>query len=113
MRPDIRDMGDELADDQGLLRFAGAMARKLNRKREEGRGGWNKEPYTVQPDRGDRVWRGGCTVADLRRMLREHIEKGDPVDIANFCMMIWNREHPEDVDPWEASAATDEGAKKP
>lgn len=92
---DIRDFrSSEVADDQGCVRFLGAMIRKLNRKREEGRGGWNLEPYTVQQDRGDRVQHGGCTVADLRNMLKEHIEKGDPVDIANFCMMIWNRENP-------------------
>lgn len=92
---DIRSISSsELADDHGLLRFMAAMAKKLNRKREEGRCGWNLEPYTVQPDRGDAVWRGGCTVADLRQMLKDHFKKGDMVDIANFAMMVWNREHP-------------------
>lgn len=33
-----------------------------------------------------------CSVEDLWRMLREHVEKGDPVDVANFSMMIWYRQ---------------------
>lgn len=24
-------------------------------------------------------------------MLREHVDKGDPVDVANFCMMLHQR----------------------
>jgi hypothetical protein len=91
VRKIVSDWG---ADDVGVERFAKAMSAKLAKKRDEGRGGWNREPYTVQPDRGDRVERLGCTVAGLRKMLREHFESGDPVDIANFCMMIWNRENP-------------------
>ena len=92
---DIRSLNDQDADAIGVMRFAAAMTRKLNRKRDEGKVGWNQEPYTVQTDRGDLVHRYGCTVAHLKRLLMEHVEKGDVVDIANFCMMIWNREHPE------------------
>jgi hypothetical protein len=91
VRKIVSDWG---ADDVGVERFAKAMSTKLAKKRDEGRSGWNREPYTVQPDRGDRVGRFGCTVSDLREMLREHFATGDPVDIANFCMMIWNRENP-------------------
>jgi len=43
----------------------------------KGRGGWDKP--------------NECDVEDLAAMLVQHVEKGDPVDIANFCMMIWNR----------------------
>jgi hypothetical protein len=32
-----------------------------------------------------------CSIEDLSLWLGEHILKGDPVDIANYCMMIWNR----------------------
>ena len=82
------------ADETGVDRFVEAMRRKLNKKRKQGRGGWNLEPYTVQADRGERTEYLGCSVADLKEMLEDHLQKGDVVDIANFCMMIWNREHP-------------------
>jgi hypothetical protein len=92
---DIRDIrNDAEADAVGVDRFRTAMSNKLAKKRDEGRGGWNQEPYTVQPDRGDVVRRYGCTVAYLNKLLREHIDKGDMVDIANLAMMIWNRENP-------------------
>ena len=92
---DIRNFTDAAeADSVGVDRFALAMRAKLAKKRGEGRGGWNHEPYTVQKDRGDSVQRGGCTVRSLKQMLRNHLKKGDMVDIANFAMMIWNRENP-------------------
>jgi hypothetical protein len=59
--------GDNAAVDQ----LAAAMKAKLARKRTEGRGGWRE-----------------CSEGELWRWLREHVEKGDPVDIANFAMMI-------------------------
>lgn len=71
---------DEWACAAGVLRFSAAMRSKLDRKRQDGRGGWNK------PDE--------CSVEFLRQLLDEHVRKGDPVDIANICMMIWNRENP-------------------
>jgi len=60
-------------DDLAVDRFAAAMKAKMAKAREKGRCGWE----TCQPD-------------DLSRMLREHVEKGDPRDVANFCMMIWS-----------------------
>jgi hypothetical protein len=32
-----------------------------------------------------------CTQQDLSNALREHVEKGDPRDVANFCMFLWAR----------------------
>ncbi|WP_439604533.1 hypothetical protein [Shinella sp.] len=58
-------------------RFAMAMRNKLNDAGEKGRRGWDN------PDE--------CSEADLSRMLREHVEKGDPVDVANFAMMLHQR----------------------
>jgi hypothetical protein len=49
------------------------MKDKLAKAREKGRSGWE----TCPPD-------------DLSRMLREHVEKGDPRDVANFAMMLWS-----------------------
>lgn len=33
----------------------------------------------------------GSTQRHLSNLLREHVEKGDPVDVANFCMMLHAR----------------------
>lgn len=82
---DIRTWpGDAMADYEGVERFSTAMLDKLAKKRGEGRGGWNREPEHE-----------GCSLELLRQMFRDHLEKGDMVDIANFAMMIWNRENPE------------------
>ena len=77
---DIADFADNrVADLVGVARFSNAMKRKLAKKRREGYAGWND---------------GRCSIARLRGLLTSHLKKRDPVDIANFCMMIWNREHP-------------------
>jgi hypothetical protein len=60
-------------DDVAVDRFARAMKEKLAQARQKGRGGWQT-----------------CPPADLSRMLREHVEKGDPRDVANFCMFLWS-----------------------
>lgn len=79
---DITQIDDDReADNLGTCRFLIAMQEKLALKREEGRGGWNCPSE--------------CGLDDLKEMLEEHVPKGDPVDIANFAMMIWNREHPD------------------
>ena len=74
----------EVADTEGVRRFSEAMNAKLAKKRDEGKRGWNWTPASG--------W--GCTIRDLEAMLRKHTAKGDVVDIANFCMMIWNRRNP-------------------
>lgn len=64
-------------DDVAIEQFADAMRKKMARKSKEGREGWQN-----------------CSERSLARMLIEHIEKGDPVDIANFAMMLWhNKAH--------------------
>lgn len=63
-------------DDLAVDRFAAVMKAKLARKRVEGRGGWDG------PD---------CDADTLSRMLREHVEKGDPVDVGNLAMMLHQR----------------------
>ena len=78
---DIRTINNyDNADVIGLERFTAAMRVKLAKKRLEGRGGWNLPSE--------------CDMEDLHEMLLHHVQKGDPVDIANFCMMIWNRRNP-------------------
>lgn len=68
------DRGDAVHnDDAAVDRFAQAMKEKMAAARAKGRGGWQQ-----------------CDPAKLSRMLREHVDKGDPRDVANFCMMLWN-----------------------
>lgn len=64
-------------DDLAVDRFAAAMKAKLAKKRAEGRGGWqNKDD---------------CSAEFLSELLRGHVEKGDPVDVANLAMMLHQR----------------------
>ncbi len=74
----------EEADATGVERFAEAMNAKLAQKRRQGAHGWN----TTR----DSGW--GCSVKELESALRRHLSKGDVVDVANFCMMVWNRRNP-------------------
>lgn len=59
-------------DDQAVDGFAASMKRKMAASRAKGRGGWQT-----------------CPVPVLWEMLREHVEKGDPRDVACIAMMIW------------------------
>lgn len=64
--------GDNM-DDVAVNNFAEAMRKKMALKRSQGRTGW---------------WK--ASEEELNRLLREHLDKGDPVDIGNFAMMIFN-----------------------
>lgn len=64
--------GDDIAVDE----FAAAMKAKLADARAKGRHGWQT-----------------CSQADLTDMLHEHVAKGDPRDVANFCMFLWKLGH--------------------
>ena len=64
-------MSEHWEDMQEVNAFAEKMKRKLSASFKKGRHGWR----TCEPDL-------------LRKMLKEHVEKGDPVDVANFCMML-------------------------
>ncbi|WP_219630780.1 hypothetical protein [Stenotrophomonas maltophilia] len=70
-------VGDQHPDDLAVDAFAAAMKAKMAEARAKGRGGW-EDPAQ-------------CTADDLSRMLRDHVEKGDPRDVANFCMMLHQR----------------------
>lgn len=72
-------------DDLAVDRFASQMKAKLAAKRAAGYGGWD-DPKA-------------CHVETLARRLVEHIEKGDPVDVANFAMMLHHRGANEHVLP--------------
>lgn len=64
-------------DDEAVDRFAAAMKAKLADARNKGRCGWN--------DKED------CPQEFLSDALRKHVEKGDPRDVANFCMFLHQR----------------------
>jgi hypothetical protein len=76
-------------DDLAVDRFAYAMKAKLAKKRAEGYGGWDHKI----PDRGldGRGFHYECPNSFLSEKLREHVDKGDPVDVANFAMMLHQR----------------------
>lgn len=64
-------------DTQAVYRCADAMADKMRESRIKGRSGWdNKEQ---------------CSAQYLSDLLRSHVEKGDPIDVANFAMMLHQR----------------------
>lgn len=65
------------SDDLAVDRFATAMKEELAQARAKGRCGWEE-----------------CAPADLSAMLYEHVEKGDPRDVANFCMFLWSLGQP-------------------
>lgn len=64
-------------DDAAVDEFAAAMKSKLAKKRAEGRGGWQDMSAT-----------------ELSELLHEHVEKGDPLDVANLAMMLHQNGQP-------------------
>jgi len=75
--PEFEPATRQHIDDQGVDKLSEAMKAKLKQKRSDGRRGWQNKSE--------------CTAEDLSNMLRAHVEKGDPVDVANFCMMLHYR----------------------
>lgn len=57
--------------------FAADMKRKLHDKYIAGKSGWD-----------DPAW----TIDDVLGQLKVHIDKGDPVDVANYAMFVWYKE---------------------
>lgn len=66
------------ADDLAVDRFTAAMKAKLAACRAAGRGGWDN------PEE--------CEVEDLAAQLVHSIDKGDPLDVGNFAMMLHQRQ---------------------
>lgn len=69
--------GEQHPDDIAVDRFAAAMKEKLAKKRAQGRGGWEDKSQ--------------CSESELSYMLIDHLQKGDPIDIGNFAMMLQQR----------------------
>lgn len=70
-------MTDTLAvahpDDDAVDALAVLMKAKLAKQRKKGYGGWETPR---------------CTQYHLSVFLRDHVDKGDPVDVANFCAFL-------------------------
>jgi hypothetical protein len=65
-------------DDKAVNKFAAAMRAKMKHAREvKGLSGWNDPAQ--------------CDIGYLNSRLCEQINKGDPVDLANFAMMLYAR----------------------
>ena len=64
-------------DDFSVDSFAAKMRQKMAESRAKGRDGWYDKSQ--------------CSAETLSEMLRDHVEKGDPVDVANFSMMLCAR----------------------
>ena len=64
-------------DDDAVDMFAKAMKEKLAKARAKGRSGWEQ-----------------CHPNYLSQALHAHVEKGDPRDVANFCMFLWMLREP-------------------
>ena len=69
------------ADEYMAYITSNAMRSKLRNTREKGRGGWWNPKE--------------CSIEMLKKMLVEHIEKGDMIDVMNFAGMIFVREQHE------------------
>ena len=67
-------VAEQHPDDLAVDAFAAAMKAKMAAARAKGRSGW-EDPAQ-------------CSADDLSLMLRDHVDKGDPRDVANFCMML-------------------------
>ena len=61
-------------DNEAVDKLARAMKNKLAKKREQGYHGW-----------------ATCKHGDLVQLLINHVDKGDPIDVANFCAFLFAR----------------------
>lgn len=61
-------------DNEAVDKLAQAMKDKLAKKREQGYYGWET-----------------CKHGDLVQLLINHVDKGDPIDVANFCAFLFAR----------------------
>ena len=70
--------GAELTPEfEAVDKLAQAMKNKLAEKREQGYHGWET-----------------CKHGDLVQLLINHVDKGDPIDVANFCAFLFARGEP-------------------
>lgn len=92
-REDVRSAAwasdDAARDDEAVDQFMPILKAKMAASRETGRGGWQF-----------------ASAADLSRALREHVNKGDPRDVALYSLMLWHRGAA--IEALSATLSTDE-----
>lgn len=72
-------------DEEAIDEFAVQLKVKMAKSRAKGRDGWHRKDQ--------------CSAATLSRMLREHVDKGDPIDTGIFSMMLQQRGESIELDP--------------
>lgn len=77
-------------DDAAVDALAALMKTKLEKQRDKGYGGWSDKTQ--------------CSQQRLSDMLRAHVDKGDPVDVANFCAFLVARGEGIAAAPQDAAA---------
>lgn len=80
---DLQDDDGAVFDDHAVDLFSRAMKDKLRVKRQQGFGGW----HDISRCSGER----------LAELLLAAVAKGDPVDVANFAMMLFCRHENHDA----------------
>ena len=72
---DHGNLAANIEADEFMVNLAGTMMKeKLSKARDKGRGGWwDKEQ---------------CSIDSLKHLLKEHVEKGDMIDVLNIAAMI-------------------------
>lgn len=90
---DLQDDDGAVFDDHAVDLFSRAMKDKLHVKRQQGFGGW----HDISKSSGEH----------LAELLLAAVAKGDPVDVANFAMMLFCRHERHDAlkTAYAASAA--------
>ena len=83
-------------DDIAVDALATAMKFKLAKQRSKGYGGWDTD----------------CTQQRLSDLLRGHVDKGDPIDVANFCAFLSARGEGIAAAPADALDAAFEAVRK-
>lgn len=74
-------------DDEAVDKFAVVMKHTLAQAREQGKTGWNNKIY--------------CSNKILSDLLLRNVRTGDPVDVANFAMMLFNRNERISTKGWD------------
>ncbi len=82
--PEKPEEASAIADKAAIARFAKAMVEKM----------------AIMRTRGLRDWET-CSSIELLCVLQEHVEKGDPVDIALIAMMIHQKAEVEFEVEWQ------------
>lgn len=89
--PSAQPQQEPHKDDIAIDKFAAAMKMKMAKQRKKDWFGWDT-----------------CTIDRLQSLLAGHMVKGDPIDVGNYCMMLFNRgagtKDPMTCQPWIEAA---------